>query len=90
MEQLSLFEMYELGQIVQEHGCLLSWGELAVGSCVVYDYGMKSCSCCVLAAVADIVSTLDGLRVVLDLGKHQYLVNRSYVDNGSVRLYAVG
>ncbi len=90
-EQLSLFGAPRVGTYVQRHGEALTWDELRPGMTVIYDCSTQSREWLMITTVAEIVETPDGLRVILDGGrKHRPLINRRYIDGGSVRLYREG
>lgn len=89
MEQLSLFPAaLRTGTYIEEHGRRLAWDELQAGMTVIYDCSTESHEWLMIATVDKIIRTPDDLRVILDGGrKSKPLINRRYIEDGSVRLY---
>lgn len=91
-EQLSLFApraSARNGEYVKNKGRALSWDELTPGMVVIYDCSTQSHEWLMVTTVERIVETpFDGLRVILNGGrKHRPLINRSYIENGSTKLF---
>lgn len=89
-EQLSLFasQASRNGECVERKGKRLTWGEIIPGMAAVYDCSTQSHEWLMVTTVQEIVQTPDGLRVILDGGrKSRPMVNRRYIDTGSVKLY---
>ena len=89
-EQLSLFAApaSRNGEYVERKGQRITWDEITPGMTVIYDCSTQSHEWLMLTTVREIVQTPDGPRVILDGGrKNSPLINRRYIDTGSVKLY---
>lgn len=91
-EQICLFATEEVldGTYTRRRGKLLTWDELRAGITVLYDCSTQSKTWVMITTVDKVIKTPDGPRVVLRGGKHRLLINRVYMDDGSVRLYREG
>lgn len=79
----------KIGEFIDKHGKLLAWDELRIGMKVLIDSSTGSQEWFKVAQVEKLVQLTDGeSRVILpDGSRSRSYINRSHIDNGTVKLY---
>lgn len=80
----------ELGEYLPRHGRRLKWEDLHIGDVILYDTSTESTEWYQRTVVDNFTITPEGYdRVLLNYGsKQRTLINRFYIDDGRVKLYA--